>query len=59
MTTQTAADPMKKQIEALRHDRALVVEQIRQSQETLTRSEQLLKRIDAVLSKVGAKSLDG
>jgi hypothetical protein len=42
---------IKKNIESLRRDRELLLEQIRRSQETIARSEQLLKRIDEVLAR--------
>ena len=42
-------------IEALRGDRMLLREQIRQSQDTIARSQALLKRIDAILATADKK----
>ena len=43
----------KLQIAAIKRDRAILLEQIRQGQETIARSHELLKRIDAILEKAG------
>jgi hypothetical protein len=45
-------DLITKNIESLRRDRELLLEQIRRSQETINRSHELLKRIDDVLARV-------
>jgi hypothetical protein len=44
-------DVITKNIESLRRDRELLLEQIRRSRETIARSEELLKRIDEVLAR--------
>ena len=41
------------QIEALRRERDQLAEQIRSSQETIARSQELLKAIDVALAKAG------
>ena len=41
-----------KNVESLRRDREMLLEQIRRSQETIARSHELLKRIDELLAKV-------
>jgi hypothetical protein len=46
---------MKKEIEALRHDRTLPAEQIKHSQVTIARCLELLKRIDEMPAKAGEK----
>jgi hypothetical protein len=48
-------DSAKAHIAAILSDRALLVQQIKQSEETIGRSLELLKRIDEMLSKQGAK----
>jgi chromosome segregation ATPase len=43
----------REQIEALRRERDQLAEQIRSSQETIARSQELLKAIDVALAKAG------
>jgi hypothetical protein len=43
------------QIDALRRDRAILIEKIKEIQETIERSQALLKRIDEIFAKAGAK----
>jgi hypothetical protein len=45
----------REQIAAIQRDRVLLLEQIRQSQETIARSQELLKRIDELLGKAREK----
>ena len=45
----------RKFIEALMRNRSAFVEQIKRSEETIARSRELLKRIDALLKKTGEK----
>jgi hypothetical protein len=49
-------DSARTHIAAILSDRAHLVRQIRQSEETITRSRELLKRIDEMLAKHGVKS---
>jgi hypothetical protein len=49
---------MEKETEALRHDGALLVEQIKYRQDTIARSLELLKRIDEMLAKAGETFLE-
>ena len=46
----------KRQVEAIRRDRESLVQQIRQSQETIARSKALIERIDAVSAKLDPKA---
>jgi hypothetical protein len=46
----------QEQIAAIRRDRELLLEQIRESQETIERSKALVKRIDDLLTKIGEKA---
>ncbi len=48
-----SADRAKEQIEALRRERNQLAEQIRSSQETIARSQELLKSMDEMLAKAG------
>jgi FtsZ-binding cell division protein ZapB len=43
----------KGQLDALRRERAQLIAQIRASQETIERSQALLKRIDEILARAG------
>ena len=45
----------QEQIAAIRRDRELLLEQIRESQETIARSQALVKRIDDLLTKFREK----
>jgi len=45
----------KGHLEAMRRDRVHLVEQIRQSQDAIARSQELIRRIDATLTKAGEK----
>jgi hypothetical protein len=45
----------KEEIGALRQDRKRLVQHIRKSQETITRSQELLRHIDDMLAKAGHK----
>jgi hypothetical protein len=45
----------KARLEAIRQDRIQLIEQIRQSQDTIARSLELIRRIDTVLRKAGEK----
>jgi hypothetical protein len=45
----------KARLEAIRQDRIQLIEQIRQSQDTIARSLELIRRIDAALRKAGEK----
>jgi hypothetical protein len=45
----------KLQIDALRRDRAMLVEKIKESQETIERLQALLKRIDEIFAKAGER----
>jgi len=53
--TDGATLARKLQIDALRRDRAVLVEKIKESQETIERSQALLKRMDEILAKAGEK----
>jgi hypothetical protein len=53
--TDRATLARKLQIDALRRDRAVLVEKIKESQETIKRSQALLKRMDDILAKAGEK----
>jgi hypothetical protein len=55
---KTIALSAKLQIAAIRRDRTLLLEQIRQSQETIARSQELLRRVDAILARAGEKPSD-
>jgi hypothetical protein len=43
------------QIAAIKRDRVALLDQIRQSQETIARSQALLRRIDEILARAGPK----
>jgi vacuolar-type H+-ATPase subunit I/STV1 len=45
----------KEEIEAVRRNRERLAQQIRKSQETIARSQELLRRIDDMLAKAGQK----
>jgi hypothetical protein len=45
----------QEQIAAIRRDREQLLAQIRESQETIARSQALVKRIDDLLTKIGEK----
>jgi len=45
-------DIIGKNIESLRRDRELLLDQIRSSQATIARSQQLLEKIDELLARV-------
>jgi hypothetical protein len=55
MDDKILVNSAKAQIAAIRRDRASLIEQIRQSQETIERSRALLRRIDEILAKAGEK----
>jgi len=45
----------KMRIAAIRRDRVVLLEQIKQCRETIAHSHELLRRIDAILEKAGDK----
>jgi hypothetical protein len=44
-------------IAATRRDRALLLEQIKDSQEMIRHSQELLKRIDGLLARIGGQAV--
>jgi hypothetical protein len=47
--------PQKGQLDEIRRERARLIEQIRASQRTIERSQELIKRIDEMLAKAGER----
>jgi uncharacterized membrane protein YccC len=45
----------KRQVETVRRDREALIQQIRQSQETIARSQALLARLDELLARLDPK----
>jgi hypothetical protein len=51
--TDDGVDTDKKFLEIIRQERANLIEQMRQSQQTIDRSQELVRRIDELLAKSG------
>jgi hypothetical protein len=46
----------KEQLDQIRRERADLAEQIRMSQQTIERSQELIRKMDEILAKAGQKS---
>ena len=58
MDDESLAHSARAKIAALQRDRALLAQQIKESQETIERSRELLRRIDEMLARAGEKQSD-
>ena len=56
MNNKTIALSVKLQIAAIQRDRTLLLEQIRQSQLTIEKSRELLKRMDEMIARAEKKA---
>ena len=55
MRDKTTIQSARDHLDAIMRDRAFLADQIKQSQETIATSQELIRRLDEVLAKYGVK----